>query len=392
MSKLFDMTDGEHEYVSSASRLNELCDQWSSLDAIAVDTEFMRTNTFYAKLGLLQISDGERAFLVDPLAIEHWEGFRRLCESDTLFVFHSCSEDLSVLLSHFGYLPKRLFDTQLAAAFLGEGASLSYAALVMNELQVSVDKGATRTDWLKRPLDPEQLRYAALDVAYLLPIQAALIARLKTAQLDHFFTLECEQLLSTAVAIESEQVWKSAYLNLSGAWKFGPAALLLLKNLCAWRESESRRRDKPKSWVAKDSDLLGLAEAYDRTRKDPRASDSIAELLNGKDRQAIDRRFVERNEKVLDRLLAEAANLGAEAIPAPAKPLDQVQRKTLKRLQSAVLQVAEQHSIGAEVLARKKHLLAFMEHSTKGEWPQELAVWKRPLLERALLDALSAQH
>lgn len=392
MSNTLELARGEHEYVSSAERLSELCAHWSTLEAIAVDTEFMRTNTFYAKLGLLQVSDGEKAFLIDPLAIEQWDGFRRLCESNTVFIFHSCSEDLSVLLSHFGYLPNRLFDTQLAAAFLGEGASLSYAALVMNELQVTVDKGATRTDWLKRPLDPEQLRYAALDVAHLLPIQAALSARLSAAKLDQFFAFECEQLLGTAKEIESEPSWQSAYLNLSSAWKLSPAGLPLLRILCLWRESEARRRDKPKSWVAKDSDLLGLAEAYDREKKSGETPTAVVQLLNAKDRQAIEKRFIERNERALDGLLAKAVDTPADALPMPARPLDQAQRKTLKRLQSAVQCVADEYSIGVEVLARKKHLLAYMQSATEGRWPQDLAQWKRPLLEQALLDAFASHH
>ena len=386
-----DMHKGEHEFVVSGERLNELCQQWMMRDYIAVDTEFMRTNTFYAKLGLLQISDGDKAFLIDPLAIDEWSGYQRLCESETTFILHSCSEDLSVLLSHFSYLPKYIFDTQLAIAFLGEGASLSYAALVKRELDVEVDKGATRTDWLKRPLDNEQCRYAALDVAFLIPLQKLLSERLRSAKLDSFFVSECERLLATAREVESETSWALAYLGLNGAWKLKDKALAFAQKLCLWRETEARRRDKPKSWVAKDADLSVLAAAYDRALGTGAAPSSFDEFLAARDRQGIERHFLERNERALNKLLLELVKRDAETLRAPSRPLDQEQRKTLKRLQAAVERVALERGVGVEVLARKKQLLAYMElaASSTQAWPPELSAWKRDLLEKPLRQALS---
>ncbi len=110
------------EYVSDAATLNALCVEWASEEFLAVDTEFERTSTFYARIGLLQIADSKCCYLIDPLSIDDWSGFKKLLSTPSCtLVMHSCSEDLSLLQTFLGCLPVSLFDTQLAAAFLGIG-------------------------------------------------------------------------------------------------------------------------------------------------------------------------------------------------------------------------------------------------------------------------------
>ena len=114
------------EYVSDTARLNALCVEWGTEQFLAVDTEFERTSTFYARIGLLQIADSRCCYLVDPLCIDDWSGFKQLLSTPSCtLVMHSCSEDLSLLQTFLGCLPISLFDTQLAAAFLGIGLVLA---------------------------------------------------------------------------------------------------------------------------------------------------------------------------------------------------------------------------------------------------------------------------
>ena len=121
--------------------------EWQSLPFVALDTEFMRVDTFYPIAGLIQIGDGERAYLIDPLTIDNWQPLSDLLENPAVVkVLHACSEDLEVLLRLTGSLPAPLFDTQLAAAYLNLGFSMGYSRLVKEVLDLDLPKGETRSD------------------------------------------------------------------------------------------------------------------------------------------------------------------------------------------------------------------------------------------------------
>ena len=161
--------NGSHIHLIEAQQeFEELCSKWRSEKFLAIDTEFIRTNTFYPKLGLLQIADTNNCYLIDPLCISEWSPFAQLLNLDIEFCIHSCSEDLNLLHTSISMMPREIFDSQLAAAFLGLGYSLSYQGLVKLLLGEEIPKDETRADWLKRPLTDTQLQYAANDVSYLL--------------------------------------------------------------------------------------------------------------------------------------------------------------------------------------------------------------------------------
>ncbi|HEY0892485.1 MAG TPA: ribonuclease D, partial [Cellvibrio sp.] len=158
-------------WIDQDDQLTELCAVWRKQAAIAVDTEFMRSDTFYPIAGLLQIGDGKGCYLIDPLAIKNLAPLRELMlDTAVTKVLHSCSEDLEVFQRWLGVVPAPLFDTQIAAAFAGLGFSLGYSGLVKNLLTIEIPKDETRSDWLQRPLSVAQLNYAALDVAHMLVV------------------------------------------------------------------------------------------------------------------------------------------------------------------------------------------------------------------------------
>jgi ribonuclease D len=382
-------------YVTDTQSLAALCERWSQLDAIAVDTEFMRTDTFYAKLGLLQIGDGQCSFLLDPLEIEDWAPFERLCRNvDVEFIFHSCSEDLSVFLSHFGFLPQRVFDTQLAASFLGLGPSLSYAALVLLRLDQVIEKDVTRSDWLQRPLTAAQQRYAAIDVVHLIELRNQLRDELREKNVSDWFDAECLSLIQTAIDYESEDNWSSLYQSLSNAWRLNERGLILLRALCVWREKEARRRDKPKSWIVKDSDLVEIASSLAvQGELGGEVDDKHAMIANGA-LSRVDTNVVKRYASVFAELAASCdytTSLDGAIFSAPLSP---ELRKRLKKLQAVVASTAEAHGIAPEVLARKRHLLAFIHRvdadPTQLSWPRELSLWKKDLLQATFEDVLAA--
>lgn len=385
----------EFRSVETNDELALACAEWRLADTLAIDTEFMRTNTFYAKLGLLQVRADESTWLVDPLEIEDWGPFKRLCEEgECEFVLHSCSEDLSVFLSHFGFLPARIFDTQLAASFLGMGPSLSYASLVEQSFGVIVDKDATRTDWLQRPLAEKQLRYAAIDVLHLLELREMLCAELRARGLLAFFTAECATLLDAAASAEAPENWAEAYLGIGNAWRLDSAGLRVLRALAHWRERVARSRDKPRSWIVKDADLYEFAQAAAKVLNQgtkPLSCDALS--ASGALRQ-VDGQFLSRNAKALDALLEDLAATQTEEPLSPAGPITRQARDELKSLRRCADDVAHRAGIGSEALARKRHLLAFLEvNSPTGEeqrWPTEIAEWKRDLFGDELWAALGS--
>ena len=162
-------------WIRDNDSLGQHCAEWQNLPFVALDTEFMRVDTFYPIAGLIQIGDGERAYLIDPLTIDNWQPLSALLENPAVVkVLHACSEDLEVLLRLTGSLPAPLFDTQLAAAYLNLGFSMGYSRLVKEVLDLDLPKGETRSDWLQRPLSETQISYAAEDALHLAEVYVSL--------------------------------------------------------------------------------------------------------------------------------------------------------------------------------------------------------------------------
>ncbi|MEX0964978.1 MAG: ribonuclease D [Pseudohongiellaceae bacterium] len=368
------------EYVSDASRLNGLCEVWSEQEFIAVDTEFERTSTFYARIGLLQIADGSSCYLVDPMTIDDWSGFKKLLATPSCtLVMHSCSEDLGLLQTFLGCLPVSLFDTQLAAAFLGIGFSISYQGLVESLLGIEVTKDETRSDWIKRPLSEKQILYAANDVRYLLQIREILSRQIESKGMMPWLAAECAQQLAITCKAEDPSQWQTYYAGLSNAWRLDTLGLQALQQLCVWREQQARQRNKPRSWIVKDADLLNLCAAVSPAMRDNTLSlDDLSNIAS------VDQRFLSRNSRELLRLLDDSKKKTDVDPTLLNKPLSPSMRKTIKLTKQAATAKAEELGMSPELLGRKKYLLELLrDYENTGElnWSGEFAGWRRELLE-----------
>lgn len=366
------------EYVDDTAAFIKLCEEWRTKEYLAIDTEFLRTNTFYPKIGLLQITDDNCCYLIDPLGISDWSVFSDLLtNSQCCFVIHSCSEDLNLLQTFLGCIPANLFDTQLAAAFLGLGFSLSYQALVNEILGITVAKGETRSDWTKRPLTEAQILYAATDVRYLLRLQKILSRQLVEKDTLEWFEAECIRQKTIATTSEIEKLWESVYAGVSNAWKLNDRALEILQRLCYWREQIARSKNKPRNWIAKDKDLLILASELAELEEI-----SLGALMSI---PRVDRRFLSRHGNELHRLV-NSVESGLEPINRELlnKPLNSGLRKKLKQCQKIVDDKAQQLQMAPELLGRKRQLLDFLhnfERSGQMQWSGELSGWRREVLE-----------
>ena len=157
--------------IQTPQALERLCENLRHESVIALDTEFAREHSYFPHLGLVQIASGDHIACIDPLAVDIGPALSPLLlDTSVLKIFHACMQDIEVIWHTLGVLPSPIHDTQLAAALMSVEHQTSYANLVEQELGTKLAKTETRTDWLRRPLSPAQIEYAADDVRYLIPL------------------------------------------------------------------------------------------------------------------------------------------------------------------------------------------------------------------------------
>jgi ribonuclease D len=321
------------------------------------------------------------------LLLTEWQPFVEILTDPAIVkIIHSCSEDLVLFYSEFKCAPAPLFDTQRAAAFLGFGFSMSYLNLVLKLMDIVLEKSETRSDWLRRPLSADQILYAALDVAHLPDLYTELKGRLQQKGYFDYFRSDCDQLSLVAKNAEDPAVWEEIYLGMGAAWRLNREQLGVLKRLCVWREQTARSRDKPRTWIARDADLIELAEKRPADR---------AQLGQIKD---ISRNLQHQDSSAILALIAGSSPVAAhEAERVDGLPLTQEQRRVLKRCQHQIEQLAESTGIASELLARKKQLVQLIhlnpDSASAGaqiRWTASLEkAWQRPLIQECLTAALN---
>lgn len=363
--------------VRSPAELDAATARWNGAGVLAIDTEFMRERTFYARLALVQVAHDERAWLVDPLAVPDLAPLaQRLADPGTVKVLHSGSEDVDLMARTLGTVPRPLFDTQIAAAIAGVGVGLSLQKLVATLVGVELHKGETRTDWLARPLSEAQRAYAAEDVLYLeaayhlLREQLAARGRLAWALEDAAALGERER--------DSEDP-EEAWTRVKGAGRLNRRQLGVLKVLAAWREVEARRRDLPRSFVLREEILVMLAARQPDKRQD-------LYRLPG-----VDPRQLARDGATWIELIAQGTAIPEAELPQPRPhvPLAGWARDLEKRLRAVVQETAKALEIAPEVLASRRgidQLLRWGPEPPPDETPRELRGWRREVIGERLVE------
>lgn len=362
-------------WIDDNQSLAELCARWSQQAAIAVDTEFMRSDTFYPIAGLLQIGDGKGCYLIDPLAITHLEPLKALLLNDKVTkVLHSCSEDLEMFDKWLGLIPSPLFDTQIAAAFAGLGYGLGYANLVKAVLGIEIPKNETRSDWLARPLSVSQLNYAALDVAHMLVVYGKILQTLKSSERLEWVKQDCVDLVEKARAPVD---FSDAYQKVGFAFKLRSNELAVLKALSMWRESEARLRDIPRNRLIKESCMWEVAR---------RKPTTLSQLSGCGE---IPQRTLKNDGETILSLVAAALDGDPSTFPPRVEPpLAQSQGPLMKALKAYVRERAEQMDIPSEILIRKKEYEQIVRSGLKGgtyQLPERLLGWRYPIIGEGLL-------
>lgn len=358
-------TEVPHDWIDQPDKLEHLVASMSSPITLAVDTEFMRRNTFYPELALLQVGTEQHAALIDPLAFQVGRPLIDTMEDPAnVCIMHSASEDMEAMAELLPHGPGHLFDTQIAAALAGLGPGLSYQKLVHQLTGEELEKGETRSDWLQRPLTRSQCDYAALDVLHLHTLYRQLHTRLSSLGRLEWLDEECQRVCRRA---ERDSTDPQPQTRLHAAAEWSREQQALLRRLLLWREHTARTLDKPRPWLITDKIALGLVA------QTPATLDELRQQMRGQRamRSAQCKALFAEVQRPLSNEEIESTTTIA---PAP----DREQRNTIKKLKQAVNTIADELDIPAGLLCPRRLLEDLL---VNGTWPEELEGWRRPLLQ-----------
>jgi ribonuclease D len=369
----------EFGWIDNQDGLVELVDELIEMPRYALDTEFHRERTYFPKLALIQIAwwpegtpEKQELVLIDPLQIDVSD-LARLFDTDALCVIHAAQQDLDVLTHSCGAVPRKMFDTQLAAGFLGYGTP-SLVSLLQGEVGISPAKGDRLTDWLRRPLSDSQCQYAAADVEYLLGVHDSLVAKLETEGRVQWAEDACEELRTRPV---SGAVPSDAWLRLKDARSLRPNGRAVAQAIAAWREERAMRVDIPVRQVLPDLAILGISQRAPSTTKDLRQA------------RGVDDRHTKGG--IADEILAAVA-AGKQATP-PESPkstddLDRSLRPAITLISAWVSQMARDEKIDTAMLATKADIVALLRDDPDARLASG---WRGALLGQGIRDLVSGK-
>ena len=338
----------DYRWIDRQRDFDEVVEVLGEQPRYSLDTEFHRERTYYPKLALVQVAwrtdEGQQLALIDPLAVDV-AGFASLFAREALCVIHAAQQDLDVLTHAVGTVPDRMFDTQLAAGFVGYGTP-SLVSLLQGELSVSPAKGDRLTDWLRRPLTDSQCQYAAVDVEYLLEVHERLVAKLADADRLGWAEDACEELRTRPTSGSAPD---DAWLRLKDARSLRPAARAVAQSVAAWRERRAMRTDVPVRQVLPDLAILGIAQ---------RAPSTVKELAQAR---GVDDRHARGGiaEEILEAVRA-ARGVPAPRAPASADDLDRSMRPAVTLVSAWVAQLARDERLDPSLLATRADIVAFL--------------------------------
>jgi len=319
-------------------------------DRYALDTEFHRERTYFPQLALIQIKFDKKIYLVDPTCVDLTK-FGELFASDSLCVLHAAQQDLEVLNHACGSAPERIFDTQIAAGFIGMSTP-SLSSLILSELKISISKGDRLTDWLRRPLTPEQKTYAATDVEYLFEIQDKLESRLNELERSSWVVEACEELrVRPAGPGDPEDAW----LRVKEARALKGQSRGVAQAVCEWRERKAMTADIPPRRVLSDIAIVGIAQIMPAT---------IEDLLKAR---GVEHRQIggEVGRELL--MAVESGKSVVVALPQIENDdVDKELRPAVGLITAWMSELARTHHIDATLLGTRNDILSLLRKSPQG--------------------------
>lgn len=368
-----------YQLIVEQQQLTSVLDVLQQAQTCYLDTEFIRQRTRYAQIALLQLNIAGEVFLIDPLSVDLSDFWLRLLHCPQV-ILHSCNEDVSLIDYHLKQLQcpqriHRIFDTQLGLEFLGYGISIGYQSALEQCLNISINKQEARSNWLARPLTPQQLEYAYHDVYYLPQLMDYIVEQLHQRNIYQFVLEDCRDL---AHEIVHEIPLERLYLQYARS-SHSPRQLAQLQQLTQWREQSSIERNVPPSFIMKNEQLLNLVKCQ------PKNEQEVASLLDKKS-------IAHYLPGTVLRLLYKLPNkkdypVRIQRANAPSKAVQQ-------EIEQLIQETAKQLQMPASCLMRKKWLNDLYQFIPTlhqiNTLPDFLLGWRYDIITRPILQRLSA--
>lgn len=342
-------------YIRDAEALSEAVEALCSAPVVALDTEFMRERTYFARLCLIQMATTEASYLIDAIALEgKLEPLARVLGAPGVVkIVHAGSQDIEILLRATGSTVAPVFDTQIAATLAGFPTQVGYAQLAHDLLGVKIDKSDTFTDWSVRPLSETQLVYAEADVLHLPEVYRLLHERLVREGRLGWLADDFERLADPATYEVDPRV---QYRRVKRASSLDRRSLAVLRELAAWRETEAQRRDTPKRWLISDESLIEVA------RRRPASASELAAIRGVNDRVA------SRNASAVLAAIEAGMAVPDDELPRlPKRDRIPTDAQPVADLLNAVLRVrAREHGVAPGLIASRDDLERFAAGDREG--------------------------
>lgn len=361
-------------YISTVEELQSFCTRARAFDAVAVDTEFLRERTYHPRLCLVQVATPEESVAIDPLVIEDLAPLTELlCDPKVMKVFHACSQDMEVLLFTLGALPTPVFDTQVAAAFIGERLQTSYNGLVHTFCGVNLPKSESLTDWSRRPLTPKQVEYALDDVRYLIQAYHTMVEELN--RLGRMAWV-LDELRPLTVRAHYEVDVRDAYRRVKRVTSCTRRQLAVARELAAWRETRAQESNIPRKWIMSDEVLLALVKRAPGEAADVRSIRGTEQLSEGDVAAVL--RAVTRGQSCPPAHLPQPNH----ARKAPSSDLESV----ADLMYALIRLVSERSGVAAQLIASRDDLVDYVDHPERSPLREG---WRFELVGSQLDDLLA---
>jgi ribonuclease D len=361
--------------ITDQNKLNNFFEKCRKEKFLAVDTEFIRDNTYYPYLCLIQIAGVDFAGAIDPLAkLDMSPIWELLLNKNILKVFHSGRQDIEIFFKLMGEIPTPIYDTQIAAMFCGLGDQIGYEGLVNNFLGLSVNKQHQFTNWIQRPLSQSQIDYAVSDVTHLVKIFPLINKLIKDNNREDWVNKEIEHLTKKDLyQINPEEVWKKIKLKNSN-----PQMLNLLKHLAHWRENECKKRNIPRTRLIKDDVLINISFSQPKTISEIKKIRAIPRNLSNNDFCQI----IEVIERALKTKREEWPLVSNSNSP-------KISKSCLELLKLLLKYCSEENGLAEKVIANTEDLRSILEGEKKNM--KVFTGWRKEIFGEMALSLLNGK-
>lgn len=363
--------------IDSDAKLREFAKRCESSRYLAIDTEFLREKTYYAKLCLIQVAIEDEVVIIDPLSINDLTVLKDVLTNKAIIkIFHACHQDVEILYHETGVVPTPIFDTQIAASLLGKSQQASYSSIVASYCHVTLPKKDSYTDWSRRPLTESQLKYAADDVVYLPKIYDDMTTLLEQKGRLHWLDDVFED-LSRPEKYETRP--RERFRKLRRVNQLSRRQLSAAREFAAWREERAQKANIPRKWIVSDEQIVEACKREAKSIDDLYMVRGLKDALSASDARAV-------------------VNLIKKGLACPEEDLPQINHKSKNEenvdvvvsLMTALVQLrARENHIAVQTLAPQAELLKLARGHTQD--CELMQGWRYRLVGKELQDLLKGK-